>query len=226
MSRSYTPEQIARVAWAVKQAMQDILGDAHVSDPWWTISPADKKEFTGAVKEVLGGMTPPELHGRWMAYKRSQGWRHGAAVDWVEKTHPYLVPWSRLTSQQRDKDRVFCAIVRCLGCGRSCGAAVAGLDYYTWRYQHGHKVSYPSRRSAQWARWRLLITRGRAGLHPYRCRWGTRWYHGPQAAAAHWHLGHKRRTRRTWLRAHVIWPYYRMRRRWRKWRKQGRPDTV
>lgn len=111
----YSHDEIARVAWAVKLAMQDILGDAHVSDPWWAAKDADKAEFTGAVREVLGGLTPRELHGRWMAYKLGQGWRKGPRVDHVEKTHPYLVPWKELTPRQRDKDRAFCAIVLCLG---------------------------------------------------------------------------------------------------------------
>lgn len=115
MSRHYTTEQIARVAWAVKQAMQDILGDAHVSPPWWTISAADKAEFLGAVKLALGGITPRQLHESWMAYKFASGWRYGEKVDDVEKTHPYLVDWDQLTPQQRDKDRMFCAVARCLG---------------------------------------------------------------------------------------------------------------
>jgi RyR domain len=56
--------------------------------------------------------TPRELerlsrheHARWMREKRRAGWRFGPAIDAVARTHPCLVGYDRLPSEEREKDR-------------------------------------------------------------------------------------------------------------------------
>jgi len=85
-----------------------------------------------------------------------------------------------------------------------------------WHYQHGRKVSYPDRKAAERTRWRLMICCWQFGLSSYPCRWGPRWQDGRRGGQLHWHLGHRRKTGRTWLKVYVVWPYYRLRRRWRR----------
>jgi hypothetical protein len=87
-------------------------------------------------------------------------------------------------------------------------------SYLRWHHQHGRKIRYPTRMAAERARWRLLVVSlgERRRLNSYRCHWGPNWQHGPRAAPGHWHLGHRRRRQRTWLKAYVVWPFYRARR--------------
>jgi hypothetical protein len=44
-------------------------------------------------------------HARWVRERRKAGWQYGPKKDPVAKTHPCLVPWSKLKESERDKDR-------------------------------------------------------------------------------------------------------------------------
>jgi RyR domain len=44
-------------------------------------------------------------HRRWARQRRSAGWTYAADRDEVRRRHPSLVPWSRLSESERDKDR-------------------------------------------------------------------------------------------------------------------------
>ncbi len=44
-------------------------------------------------------------HERWVADLERDGWRPGPDKDPGRKTHPMLVPWSRLSEAEREKDR-------------------------------------------------------------------------------------------------------------------------
>ncbi|MCJ7827138.1 MAG: RyR domain-containing protein, partial [Demequinaceae bacterium] len=45
-------------------------------------------------------------HRRWVARKVKTGWRHGAIRNDEKKTHPCIVSWDRLPTDERAKDRV------------------------------------------------------------------------------------------------------------------------
>ena len=53
--------------------------------------------------------SPEELHGSWMQAYFSMGWICGEYSP-EKKTHPDLVPYSRLGQLERDKDAVFVAL--------------------------------------------------------------------------------------------------------------------
>jgi len=44
-------------------------------------------------------------HRRWVASRAVAGWRFGETRSESEYTHPSMVPWSRLSESERDKDR-------------------------------------------------------------------------------------------------------------------------
>lgn len=44
-------------------------------------------------------------HERWMAQRKSEGWRYGARRDDVRKLHPVLVAWNELSEEMRERNR-------------------------------------------------------------------------------------------------------------------------
>ena len=44
--------------------------------------------------------------------KQAHGWKYGPEKDPQAKTHPCIVPYDKLPDEQRDKSRLFVAIVR------------------------------------------------------------------------------------------------------------------
>jgi len=45
-------------------------------------------------------------HERWCAERRRAGWRYGSPRDNGRKLHPNLVPWDKLSEEDKEKDRV------------------------------------------------------------------------------------------------------------------------
>jgi hypothetical protein len=46
-------------------------------------------------------------HDRWMEERAREGWTHGAKKDLERRRSPYLVPWSELSEEIKEYDRVF-----------------------------------------------------------------------------------------------------------------------
>lgn len=66
------------------------------------------------VEAAINGQTPRQSHETWMASKLRDGWVHAAVKDADAKTHPSLLPYDQLPSEEQDKDAVLVAIVRAL----------------------------------------------------------------------------------------------------------------
>ncbi|MCX5337229.1 MULTISPECIES: RyR domain-containing protein [unclassified Streptomyces] len=47
-----------------------------------------------------------EAHNNWARQRLSEGWRYGRRHSRRRKTHPLLVPYSELTYEQQEADRV------------------------------------------------------------------------------------------------------------------------
>ena len=71
-----------------------------------------------AIRAKRGNEASPELteeeidsfsemeHGRWMQLKLGDGWRYARKTDKAKKLHRDLVPWSRLSRREQNKDRL------------------------------------------------------------------------------------------------------------------------
>lgn len=108
---TYTDEDIAQVAHAANSALQRIHGDDAPSQPWDCESRHLRDSAVDGVRQARKGATPEQLHESWCEFKRADGWVYGEAKDPDAKTHPCLVPYTELPEHQRDKDRLFAAIV-------------------------------------------------------------------------------------------------------------------
>jgi RyR domain len=112
--RDYTDEEIARVIHKANSELQDIQGDPVPSLPW---DSEDEEIRAGVIANVAyarDGATSAALHDAWLRDKAARGWRYGQEKDAQARTHPCMVPYDQLPAEQRDKDRLFIAIVRAL----------------------------------------------------------------------------------------------------------------
>lgn len=111
---SYTDEEIAQAVHAANSVLQRIHGDSAPSLPWDCESEHIRQSAVEGVRRARKGATPEQLHEAWCEFKRAGGWVYGEVKDPDAKTHPCLVPYADLPPEQRDKDRLFLAVVEAL----------------------------------------------------------------------------------------------------------------
>lgn len=103
----------AKTAHEVNRAYCASIGDG--TQLRWEEAPAWQVESCVAGVEAIvknPDITPEQSHEGWLARKKEEGWIYGEKKDVEKKTHPCMVPYADLPSEQRAKDRLFCAVVR------------------------------------------------------------------------------------------------------------------
>ena len=106
-------KQIAKTCHEVNRAYCKSIGDN--SQNSWNVSPEwQKKSAINGVKFHLANpdSKPSDSHNNWLAEKRKEGWVYGKVKDPAKKTHPCMVPYSKLPKEQQTKDALFIAVVR------------------------------------------------------------------------------------------------------------------
>ena len=114
MSTEQRVVDIARVCHEANRALQVNQGDPDPSPSWENAPDWQKESAVEGVATALAGATPEDLHAAWCRHKYATGWVWGPVKDPIAKTHPCLVDYDRLPADQRDKDKVFRAIVTAL----------------------------------------------------------------------------------------------------------------
>lgn len=106
--------RIAKVCHEVNRAYCQALGD-HSQKPW-LIAPQWQKDsaVAGVMLHMNANATPEASHVAWSKQKVADGWVYGETKDEVKKTHPCLVPFSKLPKEQQAKDFIFRAVVHAL----------------------------------------------------------------------------------------------------------------
>lgn len=108
-------EKIARVAHELNKVWCEFNGDH--SQPDWQDAPEWQR--SSAILGVQFHLENPDAgdsasHDEWMRVKLEDGWRYGPTKDPVAKTHPCLVEFEALSSEQRFKDTLFRSTVHLL----------------------------------------------------------------------------------------------------------------
>lgn len=104
---------IAKVVHAVNAAYCLSQGDD--SQKAWDEAPEWQKESAiKGVEFVLANPDAPEsaTHDSWLAQKTADGWVYGEEKNEEAKTHPCIVPFEELPSEQKAKDYIFRATVK------------------------------------------------------------------------------------------------------------------
>jgi len=118
-SEQTAAEDIARVIHAANRELQIVQGDPRPSPPWDEAPEYQVRESVESVVAALAdpARTPEQNHQGWCERMIADGWRHGPVKDESVKTHPDLVPFGQLPEHEKQKDRLFMAIVRALSPG-------------------------------------------------------------------------------------------------------------
>ena len=120
-------ERIARVCHEANRAWSVAHGDLS-HHPWDAAPDWQRQSAIAGVKVALSGATPEQLHESWTAAKVADGWTYGPVKDETAKTHPCLLPYAQLPSEQRRKDALFAAVTTALGCGQERWDVKTGTD--------------------------------------------------------------------------------------------------
>lgn len=107
-------KDIVRVCHEVNRAYCQALGDE--SQEQWEMAPKWQQEsaIAGVIFHITEGGGPEASHENWMKDKAADGWVYGPEKDAEKKTHPCMVPFKDLPSEQKAKDHIFRAIVKTL----------------------------------------------------------------------------------------------------------------
>lgn len=108
-----TVEQIAKVAHEINRSYCLALGDA--SQPAWEDAPDwQKVSATNGVKfhQANPDKSPSHSHSEWMKHKLADGWTYGPVKNTELKQHPSLVPYEKLSQEEKVKDYFFTTIVK------------------------------------------------------------------------------------------------------------------
>lgn len=110
---TWITEHLARVCHEANRAICVNAGD-NTQVPWDEAEEWQRQSAMEGVRYVLNNTeaTASDIHEKWMRDKLEQGWKYGEVKDAENKTHPSLVPFDQLSSDEKFKDSVFVAIIK------------------------------------------------------------------------------------------------------------------
>lgn len=115
--REFTKKEIltiARVCHAANKAFSAEHNDFTQRD-WYDVDDEMKASYCKGVEENLNKkLTPRQHHEQWMETKIKDGWKWGKVKNEFIKEHPSIVPYDDLPFSEKQKDRLFAAIVEAL----------------------------------------------------------------------------------------------------------------
>lgn len=105
---------IAQVAHEINRVFCQSIGD--YSQPSWDEAPQWQKDsaVNGVEFHLNNNTTPRQSHENWLEQKRKDGWVYGEVKDHVAKTHPCMVEYHDLPTEQKSKDYIFKGVVESL----------------------------------------------------------------------------------------------------------------
>lgn len=104
--------KIAHVMHEAVRAWQKEHGQE--PSPPWSRAPQWMKtaSYDGAVWRLKNPKAKASAqHDQWMAQKKKAGWKYGKVKDGVKKTHPMMIPYSKLPAFERRKDALVGAVI-------------------------------------------------------------------------------------------------------------------
>mgnify|MGYP001568524116 CR=1 FL=1 len=108
-------EDIAAICYEVNRAYSKMYDNSVQID--WELAPAwAKRNVCDGVKFVLSktDCTPQQWHEFWCKEKKDEGWQYGKEHLLVLKTHPCILPWDKLSKEQKHKAQIFVSTVNAL----------------------------------------------------------------------------------------------------------------
>jgi len=101
-------EKIAKQCHDANRKYCKSIGDD--SQPTWAkVEDWQKESAVNGVKHLIENpdAKPEDSHNSWLAEKEADGWKFGEVKDVDKKEHPCFVPYSELSDEQKEKDKIF-----------------------------------------------------------------------------------------------------------------------
>ncbi len=96
---------LARICHEAHLALRIGLDDS-ADDVHWDALPQERKDVVvNQVKLIREGKSPAEVHQAWIDHQLAHGWRYGTSRNRIQKTHPNLVPYEKLSVEEQAKVR-------------------------------------------------------------------------------------------------------------------------
>jgi len=88
------------------------LGD-YSQLPWEDTNEQIKQSAIDGVKYKIENweVSSEDMHNNWLTFKISDGWVYGDVKDIDKKTHPSMIPYYDLNTDEKEKDAIFIATV-------------------------------------------------------------------------------------------------------------------
>ena len=106
--------EIARICFEANKQYCSDNGIFHTNQTWNEMSAEYKEGVTAGVAQVIANpkIKPEQMHKNWLDSKEADGWKFGKTNDAVNKTHPNMVPFEKLSKEEQFKDKLFIKTVK------------------------------------------------------------------------------------------------------------------
>lgn len=107
---------IAEVAYEAITSYKSVYENSGPWKSWMQITKEERDSYIVGVEWVMNNpaTTAEHQHNAWMKHKQDTGWLWGKEKDEKLRTHPLLIPFSKLTLDHKTKDELFIATVKSL----------------------------------------------------------------------------------------------------------------
>lgn len=96
---------LARICHEAHLALRISLNDS-ADDVHWDALPQERKDVViNQVKLIREGKSHAEVHQAWVDHQLAHGWRYGSSRNRIQKIHPNLVPYGKLSAEEQAKVR-------------------------------------------------------------------------------------------------------------------------
>jgi len=109
-----TCEELTKILYEATRLEAEWSHRSVVPEAWEQRDEKFKQQMIEIVKhylEIDKLPTPEEAHNSWMESYLKIGWQYGKVRDTEKKTHPDLVPYDDLPSDEKEKDAIFLAFM-------------------------------------------------------------------------------------------------------------------
>ena len=103
-------ENIAKIIYEATRIEAKLSKRKVVPEKWEKRDDKFKNQFIDVIEKYLSLKrlpTPKQAHNSWVRAYKKMGWKYGKKRDVKKKTHPDLVPYEKLSKDERDKDAIF-----------------------------------------------------------------------------------------------------------------------
>lgn len=106
------PLEVLKLLAEAAQAFHAAYNATQTETPLNGVAAPRSSSYTAVRAVLTEGLLPAQIHENWAARKRAAGWAYGPTKDVLLKTHPNLVRYAELSTEQQRKNTLFTFFIR------------------------------------------------------------------------------------------------------------------